>query len=83
MHAHHHKMTKYDSGSVYKGFERFPVSLILQNIWILPTSAEKLCKKKFFPLYFFTIYLKIFCIISVFLLLGSKMNKQMGTDRNN
>ena len=30
----------YDSGSVYKGFERFFVSLILQNIWILPTSAE-------------------------------------------
>jgi hypothetical protein len=25
-------MTKYDSGSVYKGFERFSVSLILQNI---------------------------------------------------
>ena len=42
-----------------------------------------LCKKIFFPLYFFTMYLKIFCIISVFLLLGSKMNKQMGIDRNN
>jgi hypothetical protein len=32
MHAYHHKMTKYDSGSVYEGFERFSVSLILQNI---------------------------------------------------
>ena len=40
MHAYYHKMTKYDSGSVYKGFERFSVSLILQNIWIPPTSAE-------------------------------------------
>jgi hypothetical protein len=40
MHAYHHKMTKYDSGSVYKGFERFSVSLNLQNILILPTSAE-------------------------------------------
>ena len=30
----------YDSGSVYKGFQRFSVSLILQNIWILPTSAD-------------------------------------------
>jgi hypothetical protein len=41
MHAYHHKMTKYNSGSVYKGFERFSlVSLILQNIWILQVSAE-------------------------------------------
>ena len=52
MHAYHHKMGKtihlwfsltlhlYDSGSVYKGFERLSASLILQNIWILATSAE-------------------------------------------
>ena len=39
MYAYHHKMTKYGSGSVYKGFERFSAAAPT-NIWILPTSAE-------------------------------------------